>query len=77
MAEAKDVKVGDWVIFNREPFKVKRREIVTAGTHMHSKLKIIMQGLFSSGEKSAVYGHHDKMDMAELEGRQQCCFSPL
>lgn len=67
MPEAKDVKVGEWIIFNREPYKLKRKEIVTAGTHMHSKLKFIMQGLFSPGEKSAVYGHHDKVDIAELE----------
>lgn len=67
MAEAKDVKAGDWIIFNREPYRVKRKEIVTAGTHMHSKTKLIMQGLFSTGEKSNVYGHHDKLDLAELE----------
>ncbi len=67
MVEAKDVKVGDWVVFNREPFKVKRRETVTAGTHMHSKIKLVMQGLFSQGEKSAVYAHHDKLDQPELE----------
>ncbi|MBI2133357.1 hypothetical protein HYU11_01605 [Candidatus Woesearchaeota archaeon] len=67
MPEAKDVKIGEWIIFNREPYKLKRKEIVTAGTHMHSKLKFIMQGLFSTGEKSAVYGHHDKVDIAELE----------
>ena len=67
MVEAKDVKVGDWIVFNREPFKVKRKENVTAGTHMHSKTKIIMQGLFSPGEKNAVYAHHDKLDEADLE----------
>ena len=65
--EAKDVKQGDWIIFNREPYKVKRKETVTAGTHMHSKTKLIMQGLFSTGEKSAVYAHHDKLDEADLE----------
>ena len=65
--EAKDVKQGDWIIFNREPYKVKRKETVTAGTHMHSKTKLIMQGLFSSGEKSAVYAHHDKLEEADLK----------
>ena len=67
MVEAKDVKAGEWILFNREPYKVKRRETVTAGTHMHSKIKLIMAGLFSPGEKSAVYAHHDKLDPAELE----------
>lgn len=67
MVEAKDLKIGDWVLFNREPFKVKRRETVTAGTHMHSKIKLVMQGMFSPGEKSAVYAHHDKLDQPELE----------
>ncbi len=69
MAEAKDVRIGEYIIFNREPYKVKRKEIVTAGTHMHSKLKFIMQGLFSTGEKTSVFGHHDKVDIAELEMR--------
>ncbi len=67
MPEAKDVRIGEWIVFNREPYKLKRRETVTAGTHMHSKLKFIMQGLFSTGEKSAVFAHHDKVDIAELE----------
>ncbi|MBI3034452.1 hypothetical protein HYY72_04800 [Candidatus Woesearchaeota archaeon] len=67
MVEAKDVRVGEWVLFNREPYKVKRRETVTAGTHMHSKIKFIMAGLFSPGEKSAVYSHHDRLELAELE----------
>ena len=67
MVEAKDVRAGEWIIFNREPYKVKRKETVTAGTHMHSKTKLIMQGLFSQGEKSAVYAHHDKLDVAEVE----------
>ncbi len=67
MPEAKDVRIGEYIIFNREPYKLKRKEIVTAGTHMHSKLKFIMQGLFSTGEKTSVFGHHDKVDLAELE----------
>ena len=67
MVEAKDIRTGDWIVFNREPYKVVRKEIVTAGTHMHSKSKLIMRGMFSPGEKSQVYGHHDKLDIAELE----------
>ncbi len=66
MPVAKDVEIGAWIIFNREPYKVKRKETVTAGTHMHSKLKFILQGLFG-GEKSAIYAHNDKVDFAELE----------
>ena len=67
MAEAKDIKTGDWVMFNRQPFKVKRKEIVTAGTHMHSKSKLIMVSLFGGGEKAQVYGHHDKLDTVDIQ----------
>ncbi len=67
MAVAKDVEIGTWIMFNREPYKLKRKETITAGTHMHSKLKFILQGLFSQGEKSAIYAHNDKVDIAELE----------
>ena len=67
MPEAKDIKVGEWIIFNREPYKLKRKEIVTAGTHMHSMLKFIMTGLFSTGEKSTGYSHHDRLYIPDLE----------
>lgn len=67
MAVAKDVEIGGWIIFNREPYKVKRKDVITAGTHSHSKLKFTLQGLFSQGEKTNVYAHNDKVDLAEIE----------
>lgn len=67
MAVAKDVEIGAWIVFNREPYKVKRKDVITAGTHSHSKLKFTLQGLFGQGEKTNVYAHNDQLDMADLE----------
>ncbi len=67
MAVAKDVEIGAWIMFNREPYKVKRKDVITAGTHSHSKLKFTLQGLFAPGEKQNVYAHNDSVELAELE----------
>ncbi len=67
MPVAKDIEIGNWIIFNREPYKVKRKDVITAGTHSHSKLKFTLQGLFSQGEKTNVYAHNDSVDLAEIE----------
>jgi len=67
MSDAGDIQPGAFIMFNREPCRVKRREIVTAGTHMHSKLKFYVQGLFSMQEKVVTFAHKDNVEEAEVE----------
>lgn len=66
MAEAKDLKPGNYIKLNNEILKVTRKEVVAYGTHCHSKTKLYVQGLYSKGEKSFNLNHHDKVETIDI-----------
>jgi len=66
MAEAKDLQKGSWIIYDRQPFQVKRKEVVAYGTHSHSKTKLFLEPLEGGGEKTLTLMHHDKVEEAEI-----------
>ena len=52
MASASELKKGSYFIYDNEPVRVIRKELVAYGTHSHSKLKLFIQGLHEKGERS-------------------------
>ncbi len=52
MRGVKELKRGDWVLHNGEPYRVERKETVPVGTHSHSKIRIEMVSLY--GKKDSV-----------------------
>lgn len=52
MKGVKDLKRGDWVIYKGEPYRVERKEVVTVGTHCHSKTKLELISLH--GKKDSI-----------------------
>ena len=70
MASASELEKGKYFLFNDEPVKVTRKEIVTVGTHCHTKLKVFFQGLNSKGEKMQTFSHGDKVEMLDIQRKQ-------
>lgn len=70
MTEAKDLRPGNYIKINNEVQRVTRKEVVSCGTHCHSKTKLFIQGLFSKGEKSINLNHHDKVEMVDITRKE-------
>lgn len=66
MVEAKEVRIGEWIIYNHEPHQVKRKESVTYGTHSHSKTKLFLQALSGGGIRESVFAHHDRLEDVDI-----------
>jgi len=66
MPTATELKTGNYFIYNGEPVRVLRKEVVAFGTHSHSKLKIFFQGLTEKGERFANFQHTDKVEIVEI-----------
>ena len=66
MGMATELEKGNYFIFNGEPVRVLRREVVVFGTHSHSKLKFYVQGLNEKGEKSVTMHHTDKIEIVDI-----------
>ncbi|MBW2974528.1 hypothetical protein KY366_02320 [Candidatus Woesearchaeota archaeon] len=77
MTEAKELRAGNYIRVNNEIMKVLRKEIVAYGTHSHSKTKLIIQGLFSKGEKSINLNHHDNVETVDIIKKQGQVISKL
>ncbi len=66
MPTADDLKRGIYFIYNNEPVRVIRKEVVVYGTHSHSKLKLFIQGLNEKGERSVNLHHTDKVEIVDI-----------
>ena len=66
MPTATELERGAYFIYNGEPVRVLRKEVVAFGTHSHSKLKIFFQGLNDRAERSANFQHTDKVEIVDI-----------
>ncbi len=66
MPTASELERGNYFIYNGEPVRVLRKELVAYGTHSHSKLKIFFQGLRDKGERFANLQHTDKVETLQI-----------
>ena len=66
MGIASELGKNSYFIYNGEIVRVVKKEIVTVGTHSHSKLKLFIRGLFGKGQKSIILGHNDKVETADI-----------
>ena len=66
MPTASDLVRGNYFIYNGEPVRVIKKELVAYGTHSHSKLKIFFQGLTERGERNANFQHTDKVEILDI-----------
>ena len=70
MAIASDLDKGNYFIYNGEPVRVVRKEVVSVGTHSHTKLKFYIQGLREKGERTAILQHSDRVDKIDIIRKQ-------
>ena len=66
MAMATELERGSYFIYNGEPVRVLRKEVIEVGTHSHSKLKFFIQGLNEKGERSINFHHTDKVEIVDI-----------
>jgi len=62
MLEVKKLKKGSYILHKGEPYIVKEVQNVVTGTHTHSKIKLIIHGLFSGINESFTLPPHDHVD---------------
>jgi len=70
MAIASDLEKGNYFIYNGEPVRVVRKEVVSVGTHSHTKLKFYVQGLREKGERNVILQHSDRVDKIDIMRKQ-------
>jgi translation elongation factor P/translation initiation factor 5A len=66
MTNVKELRIGAWILHRDEPAKVVKKERVTVGTHMHSKTKLTVKGLFSGNSDVLTLSHHENLEDAEV-----------
>ena len=66
MIKVADARVGTCIMNRGEPYKVTQKERVTVGTHMHSKTRLVIQGVFSGRTEVLTLGHHENLDDIEI-----------
>ena len=77
MAGAKEIKPGVYIRLNNEIMKVVGKEIVNYGTHCHSKTKLLLQGLFSKGNRSITVGNHENVETVDILRKEGQVISKL
>jgi len=70
MAIASEIEKGNYFIHNGEPVRVVRKEVVSVGTHSHTKLKFYIQGLREKGERTVILQHSDRVDKIDIMRKQ-------
>mgnify|MGYP001584864277 CR=1 FL=1 len=66
MPTAQELERGNYFIYNNEPVRVLRKEVIVVGTHSHSKLKFYIQGLNEKSERSVNFHHTDKVEIVDI-----------
>ena len=66
MPTATELERGTYFIYNNEPVRVLRKEVIVVGTHSHSKLKFYIQGLREKGERTVTFQHSDRVEKIEI-----------
>ena len=70
MASAVELEKGNYFIYNGEPVRVIRKEVVAVGTHSLTKLKFFIQGLREKGERTVTLQHSDRVDKMDIMRKQ-------
>jgi translation elongation factor P/translation initiation factor 5A len=70
MISLKDVEKGTCILNRGEPAKVVKKENVTAGTHMHVKVKLTIQGLFSGKTELLTLTSHELVEDVDIKNKR-------
>ena len=70
MIKVADARTGTCIMNRGEPYKVVQKERVTVGTHMHSKTRLTIQGVFSGRTEVLTLGHHENLEDIEIVNKK-------
>ena len=70
MIKVADARIGTCIMNRDEPSRVTHKERVTVGTHMHSKTKLTLQGIFSGRTEVLTLGHHENLEDVEIVNKK-------
>lgn len=70
MIKVADARTGTCIMNRDEPYKVVQKERVTVGTHMHSKTRLTIQGVFSGRTEVLTLGHHENLEDIEIVNKK-------
>ena len=70
MIKVADARIGTCILNRGEPAKVTQKERVTVGTHMHSKTRLVVQGIFSGRSEVLTLGHHENLEDIEIVNKK-------
>ena len=70
MAIASELEKGNYIIYNTEPVRILKKEVIVVGTHSHSKLKFYIQGLREKGERTVIFQHSDRVEKIDVMRKQ-------
>jgi translation initiation factor 5A len=75
MGMVSDLKKGSAFEVKGEVFRVTKKELVTVGTHSHTKIKVYAKPLFGGGEKIFTLAHNDKVEIVEASKKSATVIS--
>ncbi len=70
MIKVSDANTGMCVMNRGEPAKITQKERVTTGTHMHSKTKLTLQGIFSGRTEVLTLSHHENLEDVDISSKK-------
>lgn len=70
MIKVADARIGTCIMNRGEPSKVTQKERVTVGTHMHSKTRLVVQGIFSGRSEVLTLSHHENLEDIEIVNKK-------
>ncbi len=70
MIKVSDANTGMCVMNRGEPAKIVQKERVTTGTHMHSKTKLTLQGIFSKRTEVLTLSHHENLEDVDISSKK-------
>ncbi|MDO8741085.1 MAG: hypothetical protein Q7J54_05940 [Candidatus Woesearchaeota archaeon] len=66
MVNVKELRPGTCILYRNKPYKVKRMELVTVGTHCHTKNKVEMEGIIEKDSQVAVFASHENLEEVDI-----------
>jgi translation elongation factor P/translation initiation factor 5A len=66
MASATELDRGKCFIYKGEIARVDKREVISCGTHSHSKLKFYIEYIFTGKKDTITLAHQDSVELADV-----------
>ena len=75
MASATDLDRGSCFLHKGALVKVTKKEIITCGTHCHSKLKFSIEYVFTGKQEIVTMAHQDNVELVEVNKKKATVIS--